>query len=341
MQKLRKRWTAWMFAAALAISLTTGALAANLTEVIPIGRTAGIKMAAQGVIVVALDKVRTAIGEVCPASQAGIQPGDVLLEVDGEALASNSALQKKVSLSAGGRMTFKVKRNDKIMQLNAAAVQDQSGVYKLGLSVRDSVAGIGTITYVDPATGAYGSLGHGICDGDTGVLIPLREGSLMESSVSSVVKGTAGTPGSLQGEFNLQQDMGTVTENTVTGIFGVLTDDSYYAGHSAVPIATADQIQTGPATILSNVDGETVAEYSCEITKVYGEGGEYDRCMVLHITDPALLSKTGGIVQGMSGSPILQHGRLVGAVTHVLVSDPTRGYGVQIEKMLQEMETLT
>lgn len=338
MQKFRMRLTAWVLSAALALSLSAGALAANLTEVIPIGRAAGIKMTAAGVMVVRLESVKTALGEVSPAEQSGLQPGDVILAVNDQPVDSNAALQKCISLSAGSRMTLLVQRGSGQETLTAAAVQDTAGVYKLGLTVRDSVAGIGTITFVDPQTGAYGSLGHGICDSDTGVLVPLGQGGVMEASVSSVVKGQAGAPGSLQGDFNLQQDMGTVTENTETGIFGVLTDSSYYAQLASVPVAAADEIKTGEAVILANVAGEDVKEYRCEITKIYPAGGEYDRCMVIHITDPALIEQTGGIVQGMSGSPILQNGKLIGAVTHVLVGDPTRGYAVQIEKMIDEME---
>lgn len=338
MQKFRARMTAWLTAAAVALSLTMGAAAANLTEVVPIGRTAGIKMETDGLMIESVDSVMTAVGEVAPAKQAGFQPGDILITAGGDKIDTGEALQKKVALSGGQPMQFGVKRDGKTLTLTGAAVQDKSGVYRLGVTVRDSVAGIGTITYVDPATGQYGSLGHGICDGETGVLVPLKDGSLMESSVSGVVKGVAGTPGSLQGDFNLQEDMGSVEENTLTGIFGVLTDDSYYVGKKTVPVAEASEIKTGKATILSNVDGKTVREYGCEITKVYGRGGEYDRCMTIRITDPALIEKTGGIVQGMSGSPILQNGKIIGAVTHVLVNDPTRGYAVQIEKMLTEMQ---
>lgn len=339
MKKMQIKWTARLVSVLIVFSLSTGALAAHFTEVIPIGRAAGIKMTAEGVVVVKLETVKTAQGDVSPAEQAGLQPGDVILEADGQAVSSNAALQKCISLSGGKPMKLLVQRDGAESTLTAAAVQDTAGVYKLGLMVRDSVAGIGTITYVDPETGAYGSLGHGICDSDTGVLVPLGQGSVMEASVSGVVKGAAGAPGSLQGDFNLQQDMGVVTENTDTGIFGVLTDDCYYAGLSEVPVAKAAEIHTGDAVILSNVSGEEVREYRCEITKIYPAGGEYDRCMTIHVTDPVLIEQTGGIVQGMSGSPILQDGKIIGAVTHVLVGDPTRGYAVQIEKMLDEMES--
>lgn len=322
----------------MALSLTMGAAAAAVTEVIPIGRTAGIRMESDGLMVEAVESVNTAQGQAAPAKQAGLQAGDIVLRVDGDKVANGQELQKKVSLSAGKSMQLSVRREGGDVTLSCTAVQDKTGMYRLGVTVRDSVIGIGTITYVDPQTGRYGSLGHGICSGETGILVPLRRGNLMESSVRGVIKGIAGTPGSLQGDFNTQQDMGTVAQNTVTGIFGVLEDKQYYAGKQSVPVAKAAEIKTGGAVILSNVSGEQVREYTCEVLKVYGKGGEYDRCMTIRITDPALLSQTGGIVQGMSGSPILQNGKVIGAVTHVLVNDPTRGYGVQIEKMLEEME---
>ncbi|MGM9612562.1 MAG: SpoIVB peptidase [Butyricicoccus sp.] len=335
MQRFRAKMTAWLTAVAIVLWLPAGAAAANLTEVVPIGRTAGIRIDTDGLLVESVDTVMTAMGEISPAKEAGFRPGDILVTAGGDKLENSETLQKKVALSGGQPMQFEVERDGKTRTLTGAAVQDKNGVYRLGVTVRDSVAGIGTITYVDPTTGQYGSLGHGICDGETGVLVPLEEGSLMEASVSGVVKGVSGTPGSLQGDFNLQSDMGTVEENTLTGIFGVLTDNSYYAGKKTVPVAQAGEIKTGKAAIMSNVEGETVREYACEITKIYGQGGEYDRCMTIQITDPALIECTGGIVQGMSGSPILQNGKLVGAVTHVLVNDPTRGYAVQIEKMLE------
>ena len=337
MRKFREKWTAWLTAAALVLTLTAGA-SASLAEVIPIGRTAGIRMEIQGLLVESVDEVETSSGQASPAKKAGIQPGDVLMTANGTSVDAGEELQKQVALSAGKPLRFEVSRDGGTQTLTAQAVKDQAGTYRLGVTVRDSVAGIGTITYVDPETGRYGSLGHGICDGETGVLIPIQDGKLMESSVSGVVKGTAGAPGSLQGDFNLQEDMGLVEDNTLTGIFGVLMDDSYYAGKKTAPVAKASEIKTGEAEILSNVEGKRTERYACKITKVYGPGGEYDRCMTIEITDPKLIERTGGIVQGMSGSPILQDGKLIGAVTHVLVNDPKRGYAVQIEKMLEQME---
>ena len=212
--------------------------------------------------------------------------------------------------------------------------RDKTGAYRIGVLARDSLAGIGTLTYVDPQTGAFGSLGHGICDSETGVLLPLQEGTIIHSTVSSVQRGKAGEPGSLQGEFSTEKPLGTVAQNTESGIFGTMTDDSLYSELQCVPVASADEIKIGDAEILSNVDGDSVQRYSVQIVKLYPANDEYGRSMMLRVTDSQLAEKTGGIVQGMSGSPILQNGKLIGAVTHVLVDNPMEGYGISMEKML-------
>lgn len=196
------------------------------------------------------------------------------------------------------------------------------------------MAGIGTLTYYDPATGQYGALGHGITDVDTAQLMPLASGSIMETSVRAVKRGAKGDPGELKGDFSVQRDVGTVTVNSDGGIFGTVADPDFLPGGTPVPVATARQITTGPAEILTTVSGNDTAAYRVEILRLYG-ADEPTRNLLLRITDPRLLSATGGIVQGMSGSPILQNGRIVGAVTHVLLNDPTRGYGIFIENMLE------
>ncbi|MCI6720950.1 MAG: SpoIVB peptidase [Clostridiales bacterium] len=319
------------------ICVLTGAAAA-VGKLVPVGRAVGIKLHADGVMVASVEAVQTAVGQISPAEQAGVRPGDVILAVDGDPVDTNDGLQEKVAASGGRALTLRVRRDDGETTLTVTPVQDKGGAYRLGVMIRDGMAGIGTITYVDPETGAYGSLGHGICDGDSGALVPLQEGSLMEAAVAGVTRGQSGAPGALQGEFNLQEDMGTVERNTACGIFGRLFDDRYYRGASALPVASTDEIKPGPCEIWANVEGETVRHYAAEISKVFPAGGEYDRCLLIHVTDPSLLARTGGIVQGMSGSPIVQDGRLVGAVTHVLVGDPTRGYAVQLSRMLEAAE---
>ena len=323
----------------LALSMVVFAQAAEATSLIPIGHTVGIQMSAEGVLVVRLDDVQTAQGAACPARDAGVREGDLIVAVGGAEIDANDDLQKQIALSAGHALELTLQNGEETRTVTVTPCQDTEGAYRIGVLARDGMAGIGTLTYVDPETGEYGSLGHGICDSETGVLLPLGDGSLIRSSVSSVQRGEAGEPGALQGEFSADGTVGTVEDNTQSGIFGTLTDASVYDGLEAVPVATADEIHTGAAEILSNVEGDTVQRYSVQIAKVYPADDEYGRGMLLRVTDEALLEKTGGIVQGMSGSPILQDGKLIGAVTHVLVNDPTQGYGICIERMLEAAES--
>lgn len=320
----------------LAASLSVGAAAAE--EVIPMGRTVGIRMTSDCVLVTKLTSVETTEGTVSPAQSAGVWEGDLIRKIGGEAIPSNDALQKAVSLSGGQPLILQCEQEGQTREVTVVPARDRDGVYRIGIIARDSIAGIGTVTYVDPATGDYGSLGHGICDADTGVLIPLGSGGLMESSVGGVQRGEAGDPGALQGDFNPAHEVGTVRENTETGIFGQFTDPAYYDSLETVPVAHADEISLGEAEILSNVSGQDVERYAVEITKIFDDQDAYGRSMMVRVTDERLLDATGGIVQGMSGSPLLQDGKLVGAVTHVLVNDPTRGYAVMIDAMMEEME---
>lgn len=321
----------------LVLTMLFTAQAAEISSLIPIGHTVGIQMSAEGVLVVRLNEVQTEDGPACPARDAGLEEGDMIVRVNGAEIDSNDALQKQIALSAGQPVTLEVTRDGSSKTITATPRADDSGVYRIGVLARDSMAGIGTLTYVDPETGAYGSLGHGICESETGVLMPLRDGNLLYSVVGSVQKGKVGEPGALQGEFVTDEQLGSVTENTESGIFGTLTDDSLYSSLTSIPVAASDEVQVGDAEILSNVDGDTVQRYSVQVVKVYPADDEYGRGMMLRVTDQALLDKTGGIVQGMSGSPVLQNGKLIGAVTHVLVNDPTCGYAINIEKMIDEM----
>lgn len=322
-------WTALVF---------TVSAAAGTEEVIPMGRTVGIRMTSDCVLVTRLTSVETIEGAVSPAETAGLREGDFIREIGGETISSNDALQKAVSLSGGQPLSVLCEQDGQLKELTVTPARDRDGVYRIGVIARDSIAGIGTVTYVDPKTGAYGSLGHGICDAETGVLIPLGSGGLMESSVESVQRGAAGDPGALQGEFSPEHEVGTVQENTETGIFGQFTDPAYYESLETMPVAHEDEVQLGKAEILSNVSGQEVGRYEVEIVKIFDEENAYGRSMMVRVTDDRLLAATGGIVQGMSGSPLIQDDKLVGAVTHVLVNDPTRGYAVMIDAMLEEME---
>ena len=209
-------------------------------------------------------------------------------------------------------------------------VRSEDGRWQLGLWLREGVSGIGTVTYYDPETGQFGALGHGINDVESGDLLPFEGGSITEADVVDVVKGAPGSPGELCGQPDREQVLGELERNTGSGIFGVAEFD---AAGAPVPVASPQEVRLGPASILTTVNGGGVAEYSVEISRIYRQPEEH-RFLMLTVTDPRLLEQTGGIVQGMSGSPILQDGKLIGAVTHVLLSDATRGYGIGIQDML-------
>ncbi len=295
---------------------------------IPLGKAVGIKLFADGVLVVGLAEGAS------PARACGLREGDIITALDGQRIDSTEQVQSLLSAAAGEEMTLAVRRGSAALSLTAAAVQTAGGTWQLGAWIRDSMAGIGTLTYYDPATGQYGALGHGITDVDTAQLMPLASGSIMETTVKAVKKGVKGDPGELKGDFSVQRDVGTVTVNSDGGIFGTVADKGFLSGGEAVPVASARQVTTGAATILATVSGTDTEAYTAEIVRLYG-ADEPTRNLLLRITDPRLLSATGGIVQGMSGSPILQNGRIVGAVTHVLLNDPTQGYGIFIENMLE------
>jgi len=301
-------------------------------KLIPLGRTTGIKLYSEGTMVVGFSNLESC--GISPAEKGGLEIGDVIVELNGKTVDSNENLVSQLKNLTSEDARFTVLRNGQRQAVGVTAVYDTvvSG-WRIGAWIRDSIAGIGTITFVDPETGAFGALGHGICDADTGTLMPFGNGAVMASMVESVQKGECGKPGQLTGSFELTRDQGMLCSNTDHGIFGILSDDSLYRGMKAYDLAAKSEIVTGKATILSNVSGNETREYEVEILRVYGDDGD-GRDLMLRVTDPELLKTTGGIVQGMSGSPILQNGKLIGAVTHVLVNDPERGYGISIQNML-------
>ena len=303
--------------------------------VIPLGKAVGIKLFSDGVLVVGLSPVETQSGVLCPGQDCGLKTGDVITHIDGNEVDTIEQVQSLVAEREGEPLTIQAVRGQQQLQLTAEAVENSEGVYQLGVWLRDSMAGIGTMTFYDPETGLFAALGHGINDVDTSMLMPMESGSIMPASVTDVKKGAGGDPGELHGQFDLTKDLGTLYANTKLGIFGQMAGDGLTADTQPVPVAGRDQVREGAATILSNVRGDQVEEFDIEITHLYPEG-DGTRSLMVRVTDPELLETTGGIVQGMSGSPILQDGRLVGAVTHVLVNDPTRGYGILAETMLKQ-----
>ena len=286
-------------------------------------------------LVVGLSPVETEGGALCPGRDCGLKTGDVITHINGSEVDTIEEVQSLVTEEAGNPLTIQAVRGQKQLQLTAAAVPNDQGVYQLGVWLRDSMAGIGTMTFYDPDSGLFGALGHGINDMDTAMLMPLESGSIMPASVVEVKKGTGGDPGELHGQFDLTRDLGTLYANTNLGVFGQMPRNVVGSEVEPVEVASRNQVQEGPAVILSNIRGDEVEKFDIAITRLYPEG-DGTRSMMIQVTDPKLLEATGGIVQGMSGSPILQDGRLVGAVTHVLVNDPTRGYGILAENMLRQ-----
>jgi len=271
-----------------------------------------------------------------PAREAGILPGDVIRTIDGMAVQGAEALSKQID--DGDSVNLGVLRGDEELSIDVTPAADpRDGAYRLGVWVRESTAGVGTLTYYDPATGGYGALGHAITDVDTGVIFPVGAGAVYENEVVHVTRGEENAPGELTGAFFEDEVvLGEIDRNTGFGVFGTAPPEMAAGGlyPDGLPVGRRSEVRTGSAQILSCVEGGMVKAYDCEIEKLYGQNAPETRSMVVRITDPELLSRTGGIVQGMSGSPIVQDGKIVGAVTHVFVSDPTRGYGVYIEWML-------
>lgn len=303
-------------------------VSAGTRMLVPVGHTVGIKLFSRGVLVVKLSEGGT------PAKECGLQTGDVIVSCGGTSVNSTEQFQSLLQENGQSPTDLQVRRGDQSVTLSVSPEQNEQGQYSIGAWIRDSMAGIGTVTYYDPATGDFGALGHGITDTDTALLMPFSSGSVLPSTVKAVKKGTAGSAGELRGDFDLTQDIGTLSANTTSGIFGTAqTCPEAWSSNQALPAASASEIQEGPAQILSNVEGDTVRSYDIEILNV-NCGAADGREMVISVTDPELIAATGGIVQGMSGSPILQNGKIVGAVTHVLLNDPTKGYGISIENML-------
>lgn len=317
-----RRTAATVLSVLLALALCCPAAWAEERQLIPVGKAVGIKLFADGVLVVSTDE----------SSPAALQEGDLLLRCNGEKITSTEHLQALLQQNGGQELTLSLRRGGKNLNASVTPTQWEDGTWRLGVWTRDSMAGVGTLTYYDPLTGEYGALGHGITDTDTAQLMSLSSGSIMETTVKAVKKGQKGEPGELKGDFSVQRDVGSVSANTGSGIFGTVADGSFISG-TPLPVAQRSEVSTGPATILCTISGDETQEYSVEILRLC-PGNQDGRDLLLQVTDERLLETTGGIVQGMSGSPILQNGKLVGAVTHVLINDPSQGYGILMEHML-------
>jgi stage IV sporulation protein B len=306
---------------------------------IPGGQSVGVSLYTEGTLVVGRSDVVTQGGEVKnPAREADLRPGDVIRQINGITIENSSQLADIVGKYGDSPLKLTVDREGQQLTITMSAVRDQQdGKLRLGIWIRDSTAGVGTLTYYNPADGRFGALGHPITDVDTGTLLSVKNGEIVNSKIIDVKIGEKGTPGELRGYFSGDGlGIGAIDKNTKYGIFGnmygKITNPVY---SKPLPVGGQATAHTGPAKILTTVDDQGVKEFDCNIIKITRQAEPAAKGMVIEITDKELIKKTGGIVQGMSGSPIIQDGYIIGAVTHVFISDPTKGHGVFIEWMLQ------
>jgi len=309
----------------------------NETKIVPLGLTIGVRINTDGVMVLGTGSFLGEDGHTHSPGDGILRGGDLIIKANESPIDTKEDLSQLVAKSEGD-VTLLLRRDGSEFEVTLTpAMAAKDGVRRIGTWVRDSTKGIGTLTYYIPETGAFGALGHGIMDVDTKKLISVRDGAIMPSTVSSIVKGQRGKPGELEGSVDNSQTLGSVLLNSPSGIYGRLEAAFMETlPTQAMPIATRSQIREGPATILTNVVDNKVREFEISIEGVNRTTSDETKGMIIRITDPDLIAATNGIVQGMSGSPIIQDGRVVGAITHVFVQDPTKGYGIFIETMLEQ-----
>ncbi len=308
-------------------------------KVIPCGVPFGVKIFTDGVVVVGISEVKVNQSTVNPAKEAGLKIGDVILSINNNTVNSNEEVAKYVQNCNGQSLTLSVRRENMTFSTEIYPVKSEDSSYKAGLWVRDSSAGIGTLTYYDQDQQVFAGLGHGICDIDTSELMPLRNGDIVPATINGIVKGEKGTPGELRGYFSDQASIGTLLANVNTGVYGTMGKSPVQ--NEPIKVAMKQQVKPGKAQILTTIDGQTPQYYDIEIESVNYKEHTPTKNMIIRITDPKLLETTGGIVQGMSGSPIIQNGMLVGAVTHVFVNEPERGYGIFAENMIEVSSSIS
>lgn len=302
-----------------------------------LGTPFGMKLYTDGVLVIDITTVETVSGSISPGEDAGVKKGDYILSADGKQVLTNEELSAAVAASGGNRIKLVIKRGGTQKTVYVTpALSKETNSYRIGLWVRDSSAGIGTLTFYSPATGIVCGLGHGVCDEDTGDLLELKNGEIVSAEIVSVEKGSSGSPGQLKGRFTYGT-IGKIDCNSEKGVYSVLKGKLGFS--RLTETALKQEVRDGDAQIFCTVDGREPQLYSCRIKKRSSAYLSATQNMTVTVTDPELLKLTGGIVQGMSGSPILQNGKLIGAVTHVLIDDPTTGYAIFAENMLKEAES--
>ena len=312
-------------------------------EVIPIGKIIGLKLYTNGVLIVGMSEIEN-VNHIIekPFENLDIQEGDTIIKVNDSEIQTIEALQKEINNSAGKNINLTLLKEDgTISTSNIKPVQVSSKEYKLGLWVKDAATGVGTLTYYEPETKGFAALGHGITDIDTDKIINIDSGSIVTSKVVSIQKGEVGKPGEIRGSILNQPTIGTVYKNTEFGIYGEITETSNLKidYSNKLKVALRNEIVEGDATILCSVDGKETKEYKIKIEKIYSENNENNKSMLIEVVDEELIQKTGGIIRGLSGAPIIQNGKFIGAVTNVLVNSPTKGYAIFADIMIKNMNS--
>ena len=306
------------------------------------GEPFGVKLLMEGVMVTGMSRVDCSGEDICPAELAGVEVGDVIRSADGCELTSNADLQRVISESGGRDVLLSISRGGADITADLRPVMsERDEKWRGGMWVRDSIAGIGTMTFINKETGGFAGLGHPVCDSDKGEIIPISSGEAVPVEITGARKGEKGVPGELQGRFTRSPVYGVLDKNCESGIYGRLSETAckeLCSGAEELQMGYRQDITTGEAYIWSTLSGSSPERYSAEIERVDYSSGEGSKNMVIHITDPRLIDSSGGIVQGMSGSPVVQNGKLIGAVTHVFVSDPTRGYAIFAENMFENTQ---
>ena len=309
------------------------------TKVIPVGNIAGVKLYTNGVLVVGMSEIEGKNNEKYkPYENTGIEEGDTILKINDILINSTDELVHNVNKSNGEDIKIDYIHDDESKECSITPVKTADDEYKIGLWVRDSAAGVGTVTFYEPSTKTFGALGHGIIDIDTNELINISSGEFITTRILNIEKGERGNPGKIQGTIENQKGIGVIGKNTKFGIYGKVDNISglNLDASKEMEVALRDEIKTGKATILCSLDNDSPQEYEIEIEKIFKENNYDNKSMQIKVTDNRLIEKTGGIIQGMSGSPIIQNGKFVGAVTHVLVNNPQEGYGVFADIMIKK-----
>lgn len=300
------------------------------TTVIPVGTAIGMKLYTKGVLVVGMSQIDTENNEKKkPYENSGIEQGDTILEVNNNQIENTEDLIKEVNNSKGNAITIKYLRENKTMETSITPVKSKEE-YKIGLWVRDAAAGVGTLTFYEPSTNLFMALGHGISDIDTEKIVDIASGELITANIISIIKGKKGSPGEVRGTIESGNSIGKIYKNTNFGVYGTVTNKNSILSNSSeeLEVASRDEIKEGKAQIICQLDNSGRKIYDIEIEKIYITNNQDNKSMLIKITDEELLEKTGGIIQGMSGAPVIQNGKFIGAVTNVLVNDPTQGYAV-------------